>query len=527
MSDQSSLLVEKLWQLKRRVDKGQCPGVDFVHLNVLLREPVYRADVLRRVEANGTPELRALAREILASDNGQALLAQSSSRDTQRLEEPSRRPRRSWLGRRAMVLVPALVVGIAIAAGFTAFENRAIRIDTDITTDTVWETGNRYVLEDQIFVENAALTIEPGVVVEGEAGSALIVAQSARLFARGSRQEPVVFTSAKSEGERARGDWGGVVLLGKAPVNQTDARIEGLSETDARGRFGGSDEEHSCGVVQYTRIEFAGFEVYKNNELNGLTLGGCGSNTIVQNVQVHRALDDGIEMFGGTVDLKNILITGAGDDSIDWDWGWRGRVQFAVLQQHPDTGDHAFEGDNNGDEHNAQPRSAPSFYNVTVYGNDNAAKKHRAILLREGSGGHFHNMIIDSYAIEVMDTRDEVRERVESGDLTFSHNVLANNNGLDQRSSEIGTDDDDGGFDEAQWLTGPSHKNTLMSASGLHPTVSNILAPHFRSRGLPPTVISKAPPKWEFFDESADYPGAINPRASSTWLDDWTAYPEA
>jgi len=524
MSDQTSYLVEKLWQLKRRVDKGQCPGVDFVHLNVLLREPAYRADVLRRVEANGTPELQALARELIASDNGQALMAKPAD---QVLETSNRKPakHRGWLGRSTMVVLPVLGVVVATVVGFTAFENRAIRVNTDIKADTVWESGKRYVLEKQVFVENAELTIEPGVTVEGEAGSALIITQNARLFARGSRNQPVVFTSSRSKGDRARGDWGGVVLLGKAPVNEPDARIEGLPETDPRGRFGGTDEQHSCGVMQYTRIEFAGFEVYKNNELNGLTLGGCGSNTIVQNVQVHRALDDGIEMFGGTVDLKNILVTGAADDSIDWDWGWRGRVQFAVIQQHPDAGDNAFEGDNNGANHSARPRSEPTFYNVTLYGNGHSAKQHRAILLREGSGGHFHNMIVDGFAIEVMDTRDEITSLVGSGALTFSHNVLANSNGLDQRSSE--TDDDDFGFSEEDWLLGPSHKNTLMSGSALHPTVSNIKAPHFRYRGLPTSVVSRQPPKSEFFDESADYPGAINPRASSTWLDGWTAFPEA
>ena len=291
MSDHSSLLVEKLWRLKRRIDKGQCPGVDFVHLNVLLREPAYRADVLRRVDANGTPELQALAREIMANDDGQPLMAKSPD---QKLESSTAHPthRRTWFGRNALVLVPVLGVVVATVAGFTAFENRAVRIHSDITTDTVWETGTRYVLEDKIFVENAQLTIKPGVIIQGEAGSALIVTSSSKLFARGSRNQPVVFTSAKPEGERARGDWGGVVLLGKAPVNEPDSAIEGLPDTDLRGRFGGQNPDHSCGVVQYTRIEFAGFEVYKNNELNGLTLGGCGSNTIVQNVQVHRALDD-------------------------------------------------------------------------------------------------------------------------------------------------------------------------------------------------------------------------------------------
>jgi len=526
MSNQTSHLVEKLWQLKRRVDKNQCPGVDFVHLNVLLKEPAYRADVLRRVEANGTPELQALAREIMASDNGQALMAKSVDQVPETFTATHSK-QRHWFGRSAMVLIPILGVVVATVVGFTAFENRAVRINSDITSDTVWKTGSRYVLEKTIFVENSQLTIEPGVTIEGEAGSALIVTPGAKLFARGSRNEPVVFTSAKRKGERSAGDWGGVVLLGKAPVNESDARIEGLSETDVRGRFGGQDPDHSCGVVQYTRIEFAGFEVYKNNELNGLTLGACGANTIIRNVQVHRALDDGIEMFGGTVDLKNILVTGADDDGIDWDWGWQGRVQFAIVQQHPDSGDNAFEGDNNGTNHAALPRSRPVFYNITLYGSGYSAKEHRAILLREGSGGRFHNMIIDSFAIEALDTRDEVASQVASGDLAFSHNLLANNGGTSTPFVRPETEDDDFGFREEDWLLDPRSLNSSMTKSALHPTAGNTSAPHFRYRGLPTDLESKRPPKSEFFDESADYPGAINPRASSIWMDDWTAFPEA
>ena len=526
MSDQSSLLVEKLWRLKRRIDKGQCPSVDFVHLNVLLREPNYRNDVLMRVEANGTPELQALAREIMANDDGRPLMAKSSNQKLQ-ASPVTPQKRRGWFARHALVLVPVIGAAVATVAGFTAFENRNVRISADITADTVWESGHRYTLENTVFVEGANLTIEPGVTIEGEPGSALVVTSSAKLFARGSRNQPVVFTSSKEPGARARGDWGGVVLLGKAPVNEPNARIEGVPENDTRGQFGGSDTQHSCGVVQYTRIEFAGFEVYQNNELNGLTLGGCGSNTIIQNVQVHRALDDGIEMFGGTVDLKNILVTGAADDSIDWDWGWRGRVQFAIIQQYRDVGDNAFEGDNNGSSHSAMPRSEPTFYNVTLYGSGRSAKEHRAIMLREGSGGHFHNMIIDSYAIEALDTRDEVTALVGMNALTFSHNLLANNGRLGNLTIVNETDDDDFGFNEELWIRSPELQNTVQVETGLQPSVTSESSPHFRPRSSVRAMTAKRPPKAEFFDESAMYQGAVNPRATSTWLDDWTAFPES
>jgi hypothetical protein len=525
MSDNSSLLVEKLWRLKRRIDKGQCPGIDFIHLNVLLREPAYRADVLRRVELNGSLELQKLARDIIAEDAGEPLMAKSTAEVLDTPKERTRHP--GWLRRNALVVAPITAVFAATIAGFTAFEDRAVKVQEDIVTDTVWETGRRYILDGTIYVDGARLTIQPGVTVEGNRGSALVVTRESQLFSRGTQDQPVVFTSHQPEGQRSRGDWGGVVLLGKAPVNQLDAQIEGIPEEDQRGLFGGTDSRHSCGVIQYSRIEFAGFEVYRNNELNGLTLGGCGSDTIIDHVQVHRALDDGIEMFGGTVDLKHVAITGAGDDSIDWDWGWTGNVQFAVIQQYGDDGDNGFEGDSNGNDHNALPRSEPTFYNVTMYGSGRGAKQHRAIVLREGSSGHFHNMIIDSYALEALDTRDEVSALVGLDKLTFSHNIIANTGGFGSQKLEAETDDDDYGFPEEQWLASPENSNSFIQESALQPIASSTTSPHFRSRGLIRNMPAKRPPKSEFFDESADYLGAINPRTSRTWLEGWTAFPES
>ncbi|MFL1454151.1 hypothetical protein ACJO5Y_06870 [Marinobacter sp. GN3S48] len=524
MSDQSSLLVEKLWQLKRLIDKGECPEVTFVHLNNLLREPGYRSDVLRRVEASGTERLKHLAKDIRARDSGKPLMATPTT-DTDRAGQPAAKQQQSWLRRNLIWMTPATVAAALAAVGFTAFEPQTIRVHEDIIADTVWESGKTYILEKAIFVESANLTLESGVTVKGDNGSALIVTTDSKLFSRGRPDSPVVFTSNQPEGQRARGDWGGVVVLGKAPVNQPGATIEGVSGNDSRGSFGGTDNRHSCGVIEYTRIEFAGFEVYKNNELNGLTLGGCGRDTIVRNVQVHRALDDGIEMFGGSVDLKNIVVTGAADDSIDWDWGWTGRVQFLVVQQHPDVGDNAFEGDNNGNDHQAQPRSEPSFYNVTLVGTGQTARKHRGLVLREGTGGHFHNMIIDSYGIEAVDLRDEVSSLIARGSLTFSNNLIANTGKLGKSTDESGQDDDDFGFSEGDWLMAPDQDNLQRLDSALHITARDPVDPDFQTRVQIRQMTAMTPPKSEFFDESANYAGALNPRLQSSWLDNWTAYP--
>lgn len=526
MSANSSLLIEMLWRLKRGVDQGQCPGVQFIHLNNLLRDVQYRDDILSRVEIAGSDELKALVKDIREADVGEPLMAAPRTQRYEPQEKQAKAPAKRGFKTAAWAF-PVVTTAAAIV-GFTAFENKTVRISQDVIADTTWEAGKTYVLEKTIYVDQvASLTIESGVTVQGERGSALIVTRDGKLFSRGSADAPVVFTSAQAEGQRKRGDWGGIALLGRAPVNQPNAAIEGVPEGDSRGQFGGNDLQDSCGVLQFTRIEFAGFEVYKNNELNGLTLGGCGQNTIVQNVQIHRALDDGIEMFGGQVDLKNVVVTGAGDDGIDWDWGWTGRVQFAVIQHHPDDGDNGFEGDNNGDDHNARPRSEPTFYNVTMVGGGLSAKKHRGMVIREGSGGHFHNMIIDSYGIEAIDLRDEVSALIGAGSLEFSGNIVASTGNLGQSADEQGDTDDDYGFDEKAWIRSSGNGNNFRVESAMMAAARSVSAPNFLPIMTSRQMQAVAPPQSEFFDESATYQGAINPIAEKSWLEGWTAFPES
>ena len=393
-----------------------------------------------------------------------------------------------------------------------------------------WHAGTTWVLDGIVYVEaGGSLTIEPGTRIEGKPGSALVITRDATLFSRGQENAPIVFTSTQPEGTRTAGDWGGVVMLGSAPVNVANAHIEGIPDGDTRGAFGGSDADGSCGVMEYTRVEFAGFEVYANNELNGLTLGGCGSSTIVRNVQVHRALDDGIEVFGGTVDLKHIIITGAADDSLDWDMGWRGRVQFLVAQQHANVGDNAFEGDNLKANPDATPISAPVMYNVTLISPRSHEKYHRAMTLKVGTGGHFNNMIIDGFSGETIDLKGgETVRRIQEGELTFNSMMVhkVGNRGLTFFDAESMDNDDDNGFDErryfqsrtvgAQFGTDPLLTRDATSTS--HPD----FAPTSRS---PARNGATAIPQGEFWDEAADYLGAMRPGSAQTWADNWTAFP--
>ncbi len=281
----------------------------------------------------------------------------------------------------------------------------------------------------------------------------------------------------------------------------------------------------NCGVLEYVRIEFAGFEVYANNELNGLTLGGCGSNTIVRNVQVHRALDDGVEVFGGSVDLKNILVSGADDDALDWDMGWTGRLQFLLVHQYAGAGDNAIEADNLQARHGASPRSEPTLYNISLLSHSSTEKHQRAMTLRRGTGGHFNNVLISGFSAEAIDIQDSSTvENLDDGQLSFA-GLLIHNIGADGQSyfaDESGQQEDDGGLDEASYFAAHAE----LGVDPLWLGAGNALQqPDFRLDASSPAARGAvAIPQGEFWDEAAFYRGAIRPGSNSNWTDGWTAF---
>ena len=405
-------------------------------------------------------------------------------------------------------------------------------VNADLVESTTWRAGRTYRLEGLVFVEGRArLVIEPGVTVLGGPSAALIVTRDASIQARGTAAKPIVFTSAKPEGTRTSGDWGGVVLLGNAPTNRGEATVEGIPASDARGAFGGKDERSNCGVLEYVRIEFAGYPIGANNELNGLTLGGCGRATLVRHVQVHRAYDDGIEIFGGTVDFKHVLVTQAGDDSVDWDMGWAGRGQFVIVQQHPQLGDNGFEGDNSSEEPEAEPISRPRIYNVTMVGTGGGDRTRHAMVIRNGSGGEFRNMLITGFAVESIDLRGELTaERVASGTLSFGGIALssAGSDDVAYFIDESGAADDDGGFDELRYFSERAPDVLLDAPQPLGPEAWSLTEPDFTPVAAYIGAGSQSAPPIdeEFWDETASYYGAVRYGEGASWTHGWTAYPE-
>lgn len=547
-------LVEGLWQLKQVCEQQDDQGLRHMHFNTLMKDPDYRFDIIRRASASRNPKIRQLAQDLGSLDSRDVLIAKQSTaaarlainpdiaatrarqQGTPSLE-PDTQPRllpqkRAWRMPAAALLLAIVAVAGWLFRDALGFAGNQVSVSGSLFGQQHWTADKQWILEDVVYVEaGARLVIDPGTQVLGKQGSALVVTRDAILHARGTAVAPIVFTSAAAVGARKAGDWGGLVMLGNAPVNVADARIEGVPEGDTRAAFGGVDAKSNCGVLEYARVEFAGFEAYANNELNGLTLGGCGSNTIVRNVQVHHALDDGIEVFGGTVDLKHIVITGAGDDSLDWDMGWRGRVQFLVVQQYPGVGDNAFEGDSNGDNHLAKPVSEPSFYNVTLISANSPDKYQRAMTLRRGTGGHFNNMLVQGFSGELIDLRDSATvDRLASGQLSFGAMTVDRIGATGKQffGPESGDKDDDGGFDE-QAFFGSHNAVQLGSSTGLTTGADSVRAPNYvpllRAGGARASQLLL--PQGEFWDEAAAYAGAVRPGIKASWLDGWTAFPEA
>ena len=413
-------------------------------------------------------------------------------------------------------------------------ESGAVLVRGPVVETMTLRTGRTYRLDGLVFVEAGALLImEPGVTVLGETGAALVVTRDASIHARGTASAPIVFTSARPEGTRASGDWGGVVLLGNAPVNRGQANVEGIPRDDGRGVFGGNDRRSSCGVLEYVRIEFAGYPIGADNELNGLTLGGCGSETLVRHVQVHRSHDDGIEVFGGVADLKYVLLSHAGDDALDWDMGWTGRAQFLVVQQHPELGDAGFEGDSSADDPGAEPISRPRIYNVTMVGSGSMNRPQRAMVIRNGSGGEFRNFLIAGFPLEPIDLRGEpTAGRIASGALSFGSIVMSAigaDAGGTYFADEWGAGDDDGGFDERRYFSEVAPDIVLDAPQALGPEARSLTDPDFTPVAAYIGAGSQwsLPPNEEFWDEAASYYGAVRYGERTNWMHGWTAWPES
>ena len=228
--------------------------------------------------------------------------------------------------------------------------NNNVVVSSNITTNTTWTKDKVYELGARVVVENGAtLTIEPGTVIKGQSGTgasarALIIARGAKIMAEGTASEPIIFTSTRdniTSGQisspnltaEQNGQWGGLIILGRAPISASanEVQIEGIPTSDPNGLYGGNDPADNSGVLKYVSIRHGGADIGQGNEINGLTLGGVGSGTVIENIEVVGNQDDGVEWFGGTVNVTNVIVWNAGDDAIDTDQAWSGTLDNFVV----------------------------------------------------------------------------------------------------------------------------------------------------------------------------------------------------
>ena len=273
------------------------------------------------------------------------------------------------------------------------------------TGTTTWETGDTILLEGMVFVNDGdVLTIEPGVIIkgmpgQGESASALVVSRGARIEAIGTEDSPIIFTSYSDDLNGSlsitdRGLWGGIIVLGNAKLNSDpgESAIEGIPTSEPRGIYGGSDNTDNSGTLKYISIRHGGTDIGEGNEINGLTLGGVGSSTTIEYIEVVANKDDGVEFFGGEPRLKNILVAYCGDDSFDYDEGFRGFGQFWCAIQDTEDGDRCGEHDGGTDPETAQPFATPHIFNATYIGRGVDIGK-RVITFRDNAGGFYANSI--------------------------------------------------------------------------------------------------------------------------------------
>jgi hypothetical protein len=271
-----------------------------------------------------------------------------------------------------------------------------------LTNETTWVL-NGLVRVGKKNANPAAVTVEAGTWITGSGNTAdyLYVNPGSKLFVNGTAYAPAVFTSQKdgvSGLTPAPKDWGGVVLSGNAPTNCAGGTCN--SEFDPTLQFGGTNTNDSSGVLKYFQVRYAGYVFAPNKEVNSLTLQGTGEGTIIDFFQSYRGGDDGVEMFGGTTNLKHIVLTEGGDDGIDWDLGYSGKIQYALVTNGGGLGeDFGIEGANSPENFDAAPRAVPMVANATFIGGSSIAGNNTrdGIQFKEGSGGRVFNTVVNDY----------------------------------------------------------------------------------------------------------------------------------
>ncbi len=408
----------------------------------------------------------------------------------------------------------------------------------------------KYLLKGQVFVRDGQeLTIEPGTVIMGDKATraTLIIDRGGRINANGTAAKPIVMTSAQPAGIRDRGDWGGLIILGRANTNQLDPAIEGISPAVTFGTNNSSTHDNeSSGTLRYVRVEFAGIELTPNNETNSITFGGVGRGTIVENCQVSFGGDDGFEWFGGTMNAKNLISFASWDDDFDCDYGWSGNVQYGVVIRYPGFADqsqsNAFECDNGPNDNDVQPLTTGTFSNITVVGpiktgssTSNSNYGH-ALDLRRRTSVSIFNSVFTGFPIGMRMNQPSVLSNYQAESGVLANNILLAPNAANSFKAGSGVDVanvQSVWTTSNDWIEGPATEE-MYTQLGLNSNVffgsrlpEAYTAPTFvisngtLSQGASFTHAKFSEENRANFFETVNYRGAFG---SNDWTQGWTEF---
>ena len=352
-----------------------------------------------------------------------------------------------------------------------------------INADKTLKEGTTYKLRGIVYVvDGATLTIEAGTRIEGEKSTrgALIITRGTKLMANGTKEKPIVFTSDSST--PSAGDWGGIVMLGRAKTNNSFNGAAGIGEieggvnnADGLGLYGGADDADNSGSLQYVRIEYAGYAFLPDKELNSLTLGAVGSGTTIDYVQVSYALDDAFEWFGGTVNCSHLIAYKTLDDDFDSDNGYRGNVQFGIVLRDSSRADiskvEAFESDNDANGSDLRPQTAPVFSNITAIGprekinnTGNSLYNAAAQLRRNTSLSVFNSVIMGWPAGLLIDASKgtPVHGNITAGKLVIQNTTIAGCAAPTKFADNTGVATGWTNTDVSNWFGAAAHRNEIL-----------------------------------------------------------------
>ncbi len=395
-------------------------------------------------------------------------------------------------------------------------------ITAHIVENTTWTANKTYVLEDIIMIARpAVLTIEPGTKILAKRGAGLVSQAGAKLVADGTRDKPIVFTSADPVGRRTPGNWAGLAMVGYAKTNRVpfDLRITpGEYDTNV----GGDDDTWDCGTLRYVRVEFGGAEVDGKKALKGVTLAGCGSKTTIEYVQTHMSDDDGWAVFGGTVNLRHVVSTRPRDDGFDFDTAWRGTAQFVAVQQDIG-GAEGLEIENVKEKPDAPLQTNARIYNFTLIGANEPGNRQMGVYFRYGGMGTLSHGIIMGYKTSAIYVDGQHSADHVLNGKTNIENTIFYSIGADGKSYFGATSFFDG---EDAVLEDYTHFEQAAANNlfGVDPGIKepyDLTKPSWVPSGDDIIVSGALPPG---FDQTAIYRGAFAP-GQIPWTEGWTDYP--